>query len=337
MIYDKMDLQTHKMRLRMKRLGIITILILLTFLLVACRSNGIKSSDYSNDDPFVVHLDQPELKILQITDLHMLFGFDYQDRRTFRLIQNLIEADVYDLIVITGDLTMSSFAPSLIFYLIEFMETLKTPWTFIFGNHETDFNTYQSIINKIPNDTEYLYFKTGPKLEDGGVGNFKITFMYQLEPFYHLYFLDSKGERTHYTKEEGKYDYLSIAQVDWYHTKVALDTRPSLAFMHTPLRQMMDPESYTGIFREKKVYAQGKDTGFFDAMIAIGKTEAVFFGHDHLNDFYTIVDGIMLAYGRVTGFNAYGDLERGGRVIRINQTGFYHTCLVLESEVGQCV
>lgn len=41
----------------------------------------------------------------------------------------------------------------------------------------------------------------------------------------------------------------------------------------------------------------------------------VFVGHDHDNDIIGVEYGIALAYGRVSGFDAYGSLERGGRVI----------------------
>lgn len=321
----------------MRKAYIFFISILVIILLTACQSSEINDLDYSDDLPFIMTLDAPELNILQITDLHLFFGFDHQDRQTYHLIEKLVLADTYDLVVITGDLTMSPFAPWLIRSFAYFMDDLGTPWTFIFGNHETDFNTYQSILNAFPSDLSNLYFKTGPQLDQGGVGNFKITFLYQDAPFYHAYFLDSKGERRQYTEEEGKYDYLSVAQVAWYTSHIQNDQASSIVFMHTPLRQLMNPDTYTGIFREKKVYAQGKDTGFFNVASQYGKTEAIFFGHDHLNDFYIMLDDIMMGYGRVTGYNAYGDLLRGGRVFQIDEQGLNHTCLVLETEVTSCV
>lgn len=41
----------------------------------------------------------------------------------------------------------------------------------------------------------------------------------------------------------------------------------------------------------------------------------VFCGHDHDNDFIGMERGIALGYGRVSGLDAYGDLERGARII----------------------
>ena len=43
----------------------------------------------------------------------------------------------------------------------------------------------------------------------------------------------------------------------------------------------------------------------------------VFVGHDHDNDYIGIDQGIALAFGRTTGVDAYGKLERGGRIIKM--------------------
>jgi predicted MPP superfamily phosphohydrolase len=289
--------------------------------------------NYSDNEAFFIEMKGADLKILQLTDFHMAYGVDYNDRKLFKLIEALVEADTYDLIVVTGDQTMSILAPWLFRRFVNFMDALGTPWTFIFGNHESDFHHYSIFLRNLY-DKEHMFFKVGPKLESGGLGNFKITFTKNELPFYHFYFLDTKAERDDYTEEEGIYDYLSFAQVEWYKAHVSKDLEPSVVFMHTPLRQMMNPEVYDGIFDEKKVYAQGRDTGFFEAMKVHERSVAAFFGHDHMNDFTTMVDGIMLGYGRITGYNAYGHLERGGRVIYIDQNQEMTTYLILASEVG---
>ncbi len=288
---------------------------------------------YTDDEPFRINLQKEELNVLQITDLHLAFGIDYRDQKTFKLIRKLTEADSFDLIVVTGDITMSPQAPMLFRQFIRFMETLKTPWTFVFGNHETDFHTYSHFIKQIKN-TQYLYFKVGPYIPDGGVGNFAIEFFYQQHPFYKAYFLDSKAERKIYTEEEGEYDYLSLYQVAWYEQHVEQDTTDSWVFMHIPLRQFIEVgDDLIGLFLERKVYAQGKDTGFFDAMVRHGRSKAVFVGHDHLNDFLFLNQGILLAYGRVTGYNAYGYINRGGRVIHVDSSGHMVTSIITDKEV----
>ena len=53
--------------------------------------------------------------------------------------------------------------------------------------------TRAKIIDKVYSVNPYLYFKEGPKLDEDGVGNFVFNYYYENEPFYNLYFLDSKG------------------------------------------------------------------------------------------------------------------------------------------------
>ncbi|MFA6801459.1 MAG: metallophosphoesterase [Acholeplasmataceae bacterium] len=313
----------------MKKIWILIATIFLSISLVACKEENVT---YTDDEPMTIASLDDEIKILQITDLHLTYGIDYSDQKTFSLIKALNASDDFDLIVISGDMFMSPSAASLMKMLIKNMESLETPWTFVFGNHDNDFNSYSKMLSEIE-DTEYLYFKIGPEIEDGGYGNFKINFTYNNEIIYHAYFLDSKAECDDYTEEEGEYGYLSTGQVQWYENLVSQDLKDSVVYMHIPLRQMMNPVTYDGNFLEVKVFAQGVDTGFFDAMVLYDKSKAAFFGHDHLNDFTMTMNGIMLGYGRVTGYNAYGYLERGGRVVSIINENLT-TYLVTESEVA---
>ncbi len=315
----------------MKKIILIFIAFMSVISLYGCQNYTI---EYTDNEPFQIAMKSDSVKILQVTDLHLTFGIDDYDNQTLQLIRHLADADNYDLIVISGDLTMSPSAPALFTKIIKYMESIEIPWTFVFGNHEADFNSYSEILAKVDVETEYMYFKIGPELTDGGYGNFKIEFTKDGLPFYNAYFLDSKAERAVYTEEEGEYDYLSTAQVQWYEDSVSTDTVESVVFMHIPLRQYINPVTYIGTFNEDKVYAQGRDTGFFDAMVTYGLSKGVFVGHDHKNDFYLIKDDIILAYGRATGFNAYGNLELGGRHIEINALGELSTYVVLESEVS---
>jgi len=315
----------------MKKLALVLFALLIPSMLLSCGAAD-DPIVYTDDDPITIAMERDTLKILQLTDLHLTYGFDAQDRETLAMLEKLVKSDDFDLVVISGDMVLSNAGPRLFRTLIRTMEALETPWTFVFGNHETDHSTYQEYLASIE-DTEWLRFKVGPELVEGGVGNFRINFTKDGNPFYTLYFFDSHAERAEYTEEEGEYDYIKESQVAWYEDHVATDTTDSVAYMHMPLRQYIDSEGYVGVFDEDKVYAQGVDTGLFDAMALAGKTKGVFVGHDHLNDFYVVREGIMLAYGRISGFNAYGNLERGGRVVMIDAAGAMTSSVLLESEV----
>ncbi len=317
----------------MKKTLAIACLVVVVFITTGCQSrrDGVTFDDA---DTVVMAMTGETLTILQLTDMHLTFGIDHNDRSTYQAIETLVMADDYDLVVFTGDMVMSPLAPWLFARLVMVMERLKTPWTFIFGNHDGDYHSLATLIAQTES-TEYLMFLPGPLLEEGGVGNFKITFTHENTPFYHLYFLDTKSERDEHTEAEGKYDYLSPAQVAWYAAHVENDTVPSIVFMHTPLRQylLVSEHPYEGNFNEP-VHPQGKDTGFFDAMVSHGKSVGVFVGHDHENDFQFILDGLLLAYGRVSGYNAYGPKNIGGRVITIDANAVMSTHIVLLREVS---
>jgi len=308
----------------LKKIMIFALVSLLS-LLFACQGNTLSTvSIYSDDEPIVVSMSNDHLKILQLTDLHMSgFGF-INDNKTLKVISKLVQSDDFDLVVLTGDMVVTALAINQMKRLVAHMESLETPWTFTLGNHDTDYAEYEELVACLT-DTEYLLFKTGPDLTQGGCGNFRIHFERDGSLFYVAYFLESQ------TKEDDL-DHLRESQVDWYIGHVEEDAVDSIMFMHIPLRQFIDPTDYVGVYLEDKVYAQDEDTGMFDAIVENAKTKGVFVGHDHLNDFSVIVDGIYLAYGRITGFNAYGSLERGGRVIEIDPSGTLSSTILLESD-----
>ncbi len=303
--------------------------------LSSCASD--RDIEYTDDDPFTIELTSDHLRVLQFTDLHLTYGFDRHDQMTFELIEAMADEYAPDLIAITGDLTMSPLAPSLYRQVARRIDKIGIPWTFVFGNHDTDFNVYKKNLDAIDQvETEHLLFKVGPEMIDGGYGNFIVQATYEDAPFHNMYFLDSKAE-------DGalmEYGWLSEAQVAWYDAHATADALTGLTssvYMHIPLKQYEEYADYDlleGQMGEDKVYPQGQDTGFFDAMVAHGVSQGVFVGHDHLSNFSFIKDGIMLAYGQTSGYNGYGQIERGGRLIEIDASGTLTSHLVYAQEVG---
>lgn len=276
---------------------------------------------YSDNAPMTLNLRQNKLRVVQFTDLHLSYGFDKNDRKTFDLIKTITKTADPDLVVFTGDQTMSIRAPHLYKKLIKVMENLKTPWTFIFGNHDNDFHSYQRLLNVVEKaNTTYLQFKVGPKLDNGGFGNFKINLTFEDLPIYSFYFFDSKAELKKRTNEHlSKYEYLSQAQVEWYKNSVSEDTTKSSVFVHIPLEEYNEAsdDNISQGKRGEEVYMQGKNTGLFSAMVESGKTEAIFVGHDHRNNYLFQKEGITLAYGAASGYNGYGYGKKGARIIDI--------------------
>ena len=54
-------------------------------------------------------------------------------------------------------------------------------------------------------------------------------------------------------------------------------------------------------------------------MVELKDVMGVFVGHDHENEYAGSLQGICLAYGRVTGLDGYGNMARGARVIELTE------------------
>lgn len=295
-------------------------------LFLGCESSSWKNPvEYSGDNPLIVEMAGDSLAILQMTDLHLNNVFDPDDVKTLEAVTTLVESRDWDLVVFTGDLVSTLWEPRQMKRLADHMESLGVPWTFCIGNHETDTSTYRHLLEGIEG-TEHLLFQTGPDLGDGSCGAFRIVFTKEGVPFYTLYFLDSSVEDA-----EGRHEVISEEEVEWYSGHVAEDSTPSIAFTHIPLLQFEEAVDPEGIWNED-VCPQDRETGFFRAMVDGGKTVALFVGHDHLNDYSFTMEGILLAYGRQTGYNSYGDLDKGGRVIEIDPSGAMTTFILLEKD-----
>lgn len=305
-------------------------LSLTSFFLISCTTNNV--SYYTDDSPLTLVLKQDGLRIVQFTDLHFTYGNDANDRRTYRLLEKITRVENPDLIVITGDLTLSPFGPKLFSSFYGFMEKLDTPWTFVFGNHETDYHTYEHYLSKIKNP-QNLLFKVGEEMSGAGFGNFKIETTYQNIPFYNLYLLDSHAE----ANGTFSYDWLSEAQVDWYSKHAAIDAQNNIKsslFMHIPIEEFeyYRPDiSLEGVMGEK-VSKQGMNTGLFSKIKEHGVTTSIFVGHDHLNNYVISHEGVLLAYGQASGYNGYGNTSKGARLIEIDKDKQLSTKLIFDKD-----
>ncbi len=324
----------------MKKVVLITISSITIFLLAACKKIEASIEPYDDDLFGFIDLEKDNIKIMQITDLHLTYGFDYLDRKTYKLLDKLVKAELPDLIVITGDIFMSVFAKPILKKFIAHMEKYNIPWTFTFGNHEREYHSIKSIAKYILSfNTTNLVFHPGPELTSDnthGFSNFKLKLTNQGKPILNLYLLDTKAVRQDgVSSSYFSYDYLSEQQVLWYSENIALDSVYSLAFMHIPLMQFME---YVGDYRGEKTCPQSVDTGFFQAILDNNKkTIGVFVGHDHLNYFAFEKEGVLLAQGVATGYNSYGTMAKGARMITfnyINETEYeFNTYTIFDNEV----
>ena len=65
--------------------------LFLPFLFIACSKPAVLI--YSSDTPMQVEVRGDSLKILQLTDLHLTYGIDANDRSTYSLIRKLVKKE----------------------------------------------------------------------------------------------------------------------------------------------------------------------------------------------------------------------------------------------------
>ena len=120
------------------------------------------------------------------------------------------------------------------------------------------------------------------------------------------------------------YDFIKQGQIDWYKNSIKeLEAEygkfKSMVLMHIPIKEYeevfdyVEDNKYTPSGKAEILYGWQYETvgsspynsGLFKAIKELGSTQAVFSGHDHMNDFCAIYDGIYLVYAQCNGYNTY--------------------------------
>lgn len=269
-------------------------------------------------------------KILQFTDIHLGNGIDgaEKDEKSIALMEKLIKEEQPDFIIHTGDQNWSHGVEDPIRgFRLAISPAVKSgiPFACVFGNHDAEENVTREQLMDVMLENETCFAEHGPK-DITGVGNYVLTIKGTRDEQEQaiLYFLDSGQDAP---EAIGGYEWIHADQVAWYVTESRKMTMkhgaplPSLAFFHIPL-----PE-YETVLTKGRVYGHKMEqvccprinSGLFTAMIDMGDVMGTFVGHDHDNDFVGLLNGIRLCCGRVTGYNTYGNLQRGARVIQLQE------------------
>lgn len=274
--------------------------------------------------------------ILQFTDLHLMKH--QNDDATFQLMKQLSRQENPDLIVITGDITHHEENLQLFQTFSDFMEELKIPFALVFGNHDQEgFASKQELAELIMKNPYSLFQKGKDSLH--GLGNYLIDLAYDNKPFFTLYFLDTNQHLMHPIGDELIWGYEGVYedQIEWFQEEVKkrVNHTKSILFLHIPFPEF-DPVD--GSFEIHGQKLEGccvslQNRGLFDVIKENKNTIACFAGHDHYNDFQFKREGILLAYGRQTGYYDYLDIVqlRGCRKIVIHPDQTISTSIILET------
>lgn len=266
-----------------------------------------------------------KLKIVQLTDIH----WDPQSKncaQTTQTIEAVLALEKPDIAMLTGDVVTEKPGPEGWKAIIALLEKAQVPFTVMMGNHDAEVMPKKEIYDLLA-QSPYFIGEKGPETIHG-CGNYVV-------PVYGadhkttkalLYCIDSNDYPE--SKDYGTYDWIHFDQVAWYRQTSARFTKenggnplPALAFFHIALPEY-DAIPNNGTMLGEKNEGSGAskiNSGLFASFIEMGDVMGAFVGHDHDNDFIGTHYQIALAYGRVTGTDAYGDLERGMRVIELKE------------------
>lgn len=272
--------------------------------------------------------DSGKFKIVQFTDLH---EHPIKNEATIKFMESTLDEEKPELVVLTGDCMDGNKYPlkedvlKVIENISKPMEDRKIPWAVVLGNHDCELCK----VNR--NDQMEIYmsydYNTSSNFSRaiGRAGDYKLLIndSKNTKPIFNIYMMDSGDYAL------GGYGYIKKEQIEWYvdtfnKLKEKYEkTIPSLMFFHIPLRQQNEAWQNADHIgdRNENECVQQLDTGLFSELIKSKDVKAVFVGHDHINDYFGKVNGIILGYGRSTGYNGYGKegFNKGARIFIIDE------------------
>lgn len=325
-----------------------------------------------NDETFAIRIpSDKDFKILQLTDLHLGFGFlsKGRDRLAMDAVKTIIEKSKPDMIVLTGD-SIFPFLPKSgtlnnrkqAKKLTEFLDSFEIPYTPVFGNHDCEIGSTcnKEELAELFKKGKYCIFTEGRK-NITGVGNFLIELVdYSDKVLLSLVMLDSNmyGEDGWFY---GGFDRIRDDQVDWCMERLSTlkqeyPEMKAMAFFHMPPREFKEAYEKMKLGDKDVIYIHGsvaeKDEyfgiskfkgTFFDRAVENGVIKWMFCGHDHLNTLSLKYRGIQLTYGMSIDYLAYKGIkksyiQRGGTLITMNADGGVDVRMVpLETVVSKRV
>ena len=301
--------------------------------LSACGTKQYQPQDYILEMNY-----KSDFRILQLTDIHLS---DKDDKETqFKFLDLLYkDANNPDLVIVTGDLFTFA-GKDTAKSLFNYFDGKKVPWTVCFGNHDEQcYFSVDWLTDTLSNFGSYCMFKDLQDDDVNGNCNFVINLKEGNKIHDQLFVMDSN--RYNFDLSQLGYDCFKQDQIDWYERMVK-DAEAkngskvnSLMFYHIPLPEINAAwEEGTKIYGEKREAScpPDHDYGFFNKIKELQSTTAMFFGHDHINNFEVDYQGVKFCYGIKSTDRIYHDEDMlGCQTITIHDDHslgierYYHT------------
>ena len=306
-----------------------------------------------NDDGSwnVKKTDDGDYKVLQLTDVHLSAGDVYTERniKAMNAVYSIIEQVRPDIIEMTGDYvfampyTDNSQDYETFKMCMKFMDQIGIPWIWTFGNHDHDFfdrYTQEQVHSMLELSDTLIKYDIDYNVDGYSNGEFRL---YNSDDTLNriLISVDSHDYLT-----DGNYDYIHDNQVSWYTDVINNDKKlfgediQSFVYTHIPLMEYNDAwyayqggdtraEYISGTKRED-VCCSSVRGRMGTAMSQLNSTQAVFCGHDHLNDYIIKYCGVTYAYSKSIDYSAYEGIEnlteqRGATLLTLDYNGIDYT------------
>ncbi|KAI8475327.1 MAG: Metallo-dependent phosphatase-like protein [Monoraphidium minutum] len=274
-------------------------------------------------------------KLLQFTDLH-LGEAEALDRQCLQMVAAVSKIEQPGLIVLSGDIISGAhwdgtagWAERVWRRLEAALSDLGLPYAAILGNHDAQADLPRADLIKLMAAPPLSRTRRGPD-NVTGAGNFWIDVLPSAAPpaggaapaaAARVWMLDSMARAC-----EGKRGWGCVGRDTLAFVRSAaasLPPAPGVAFIHIPPPDFMHvwDDAPTRGAKGEAVSCPSRDTGAVAALRAAGAA-ALFCGHDHDNDYFGVLDGFTLGYGRKSGFGSYGPppgVLRGGRVLVLRE------------------
>ena len=266
-----------------------------------------------------------EFRILQLSDIHLMFPFGKKFRKDTDTIRELVKDNKPDLVVITGDIFLSPLNFIILDCIAMVMEDLKVQWSVTFGNHDSFIGlSRRRLIKRL---VRYSNCKNTFCSEYPSRSNTLIRiFDHSGTPSFAVILIDtgsfSLNRETLRIVHGGINDHL----VEWYEESL-MDSGASsnLIFCHYPVPEMVQlylNNEYVGTAGKIPSVVYNSDVMLYEAARRNG-AKGIFFAHDHRNDFSGFTGGVLLAYCRHTGSDIHksSGSTPGGRLVILRNKG----------------
>lgn len=281
-----------------------------------------------------------EFRIMTATDMHLDPGDAARNNKSIDLFVRQIREEKPDLVILTGDVILSDCQQIDAVQFSQMMEKLGVYWAYVFGNHEAreEKEYFKYLLYKGLMSCPHCLCRFGdPSLF--GYGNFAIHIKNGENSLLKSLFLFDSGRdiqeksRKEYGLPEtaSGYDFIKRTQTEWYLRELArvkekyVDVR-TVTYMHIPVPEYRnvfsgsEQEGFIPSGKAKLLYGTQYESigcscynsGFFDAAKEEGSLQAMFSGHDHVNDFCAEFEGVFLVYTQCTGYNTYSMTDKQG-------------------------